>query len=653
MSTSVGSGLAIAAPEDAAPGFPAEACIHDLFDAQAERTPDAPALVAGSLEMTYRELRERAEGLARQLRTMGVGPEDRVGVCMERTPQLVPALLGVLKAGGAYVPMDPAYPAKRLGLMLEDAAVSVLLTQEHLRGRLLPHQARVLCLDGEMPAVDEEDPPSRPRRAAPGNLAYVIYTSGSTGRPKGVAIAHRSAAALISWAAGAFGPERLRGVLAATSISFDLSIFEIFVPLSLGGKVILAENALQLPALPARGEVTLVNTVPSAMAEILRTAGLPAGVTTVSLAGEALSGALVRKIYAETAADRVYNLYGPSEDTTYSTFAWIERGDTAAPSIGRPIAGTAAWILDPDGRPVPVGAEGEICLAGSGLARGYLGRPELTAERFVPDGFGDRPGGRLYRTGDLGRYRADGNIDFLGRIDHQVKIRGFRIELGEIEAELERHPAVERALVTARGPAGEQSLVAYVAYNALRPGATSPTVSEMRSVLGQSLPAHMVPGAFVFLDAFPLLPNGKIDRASLPEPGAERPALAPAYVAPTTGAEKAIAGIWEQVLGIGGIGVHDGFFELGGHSLSAGRVVSRLREELGAELATFPSRSRSSGSGSSTVWPVPTPSTTSRISCASPAGSTAARWSAPSRRSSRGTSPCAPRSSSGKAPRRR
>jgi amino acid adenylation domain-containing protein len=571
------------APEAAtATGLPLEKCLHELFDAQAERTPDAPALVAGSLEMTYRELRDRAQSLTRHLRAMGVGPEAMVGVCMERTAEMVPALLGVLKAGGVYVPMDPAYPAQRLGFMLEDASVSVLLTQERLLGRLPGHRARVLCLDGEEPASPEEDPPRRVRRALPGNLAYLIYTSGSTGRPKGVAIQHRSAAALISWAARVFGPERLRGVLASTSISFDLSIFEIFVPLSLGGTVILAENALRLPELPARDRVTLVNTVPSAIAELLRTGGLPAGVTTVNLAGEALSGALVRKIYEQTAADRVYNLYGPSEDTTYSTFAWIERGETAPPSIGRPIAGTEAWILDQDGQPVPVGVEGEIYLAGHGLARGYLGRPELTAERFVPDSFGGQPGERLYRTGDLGRYRPDGEIEFLGRIDHQVKIRGFRIELGEIEAELERLPAVERALVTAKGPAGEQRLIAYAS---LRPGMAAPTVSELRSALGRSLPAHMVPGAFVLLDAFPLLPNGKIDRGSLPEPGPERPELAAAYVAPRNETEAALATIWGQVLGIEGIGVHDGFFELGGHSLSAGRVTSRVREALGVELA--------------------------------------------------------------------
>jgi amino acid adenylation domain-containing protein len=388
---------------DTAAGYPRDRCIHELFEAQAGKTPEAVALVSGDERLTYAELNGRANRLAHYLRRLGVGPEAQVGVLADRSAGMVVALLGVLKAGGAYVPLDPEYPADRLAFMLEDAAVKVLLTHERLKVALPEHSAAVVLLDGDSERVAAEDASNLPRAATPSNLAYVIYTSGSTGRPKGVAIEHRSTVTLIHWAREVFSPAQLAGVLASTSICFDLSVFEIFVTLAAGGKVILARNALQLPALGAAGEVTLVNTVPSAMAELVRGGGVPASVTTVNLAGEALPQALVQQIYAATQVSQVWNLYGPSEDTTYSTYALIPEGAQTTPPIGRPLSDTQVYLLDARLQPVPTGVPGELYVGGAGLARGYLNRAGLTAERFVPDPFSREPGARLYRTGDLAR----------------------------------------------------------------------------------------------------------------------------------------------------------------------------------------------------------------------------------------------------------
>ncbi|HKV10097.1 MAG TPA: amino acid adenylation domain-containing protein, partial [Thermoanaerobaculia bacterium] len=565
---------------------PREETLAGLFEAQARRTPEAEALVAGALRWSYRELDRRAGRLAGRLAALGVGPEVRVGICLGRKAELVAAILGVLKAGGAYVPLDPAYPEERLRFLLEDSAAAVVLSEEALVDRLagLGSRARILCLDreeeGEAPVGEPE------RRAESGNLAYLIYTSGSTGRPKGVAIEHRSAVALVDWALRSFPAGELAGMLASTSINFDLSVFELFVPLSSGGKVILAANALELPALPAASEVTFVNTVPSAMTELVRSGGVPRSVLAVGLAGEPLPRPLAERIHGLDTVRRLYNLYGPSEDTTYSTWTAVLPGEDGPPSIGVPLDGTRAWLLDPAGEPV---AEGELFLAGDGLARGYLGRPELTAERFVPDPFADRPGERLYRTGDLARLRPDGGLDFLGRLDHQVKIRGFRIELGEIETWLGRHPGVGQSLVVAREDReGDRRLVAYVVPREGADAPVAPAAHELRDFLREKLPAHMVPSAFVRLDAFPLTPNGKIDRKALPAPdraGADRGP----FVAPRTGLEREMAALWSEVLGLGAeageVGVEDDFFALGGHSLHATQVLSRVRDAWGAELA--------------------------------------------------------------------
>ncbi|HVR07369.1 MAG TPA: amino acid adenylation domain-containing protein [Thermoanaerobaculia bacterium] len=648
-------------------------CLHQLFARQAALRPDALALavlapaaaVPAPMDdrLTYAELQARVERLAARLRRLGVGPEVRVAVCLEREPALVVTLLAVLAAGGAYVPLDPAWPAARAAVVLADARPAVLVTRTGLLARLpAAPAAAVLTLDEApiavpAPAGGADRLGGEPPAPGPDNLAYVIFTSGSTGRPKGVAIPHRAAVARVAWARAVYRPADLAGVLAATSVCFDLSVFELFVTLGLGGTVILARDALQLaepaaaaaaagpeptgpkpngpepnvpepngPAAAGSPPVTLLNTVPSAMAELVRLGAVPPSVRVVNLAGEPLPGELVDRLAALGTVERVYNLYGPSEDTTYSTGFLAARGardpgDAAnpparEPAIGRPLAGTRAYVADRCGEPAPVGVAGELLLGGVGQARGYLGRPELTAERFVPDPLSGRPGERLYRTGDLARWRADGELQFLGRFDHQVKVRGFRIELGEIEAALRAQPGVREAVVVARGePAADagharhaddgaepapaaaarlpqplQRLVAYVVPDpeTLDGAAAGTLAAELRRGLGERLPDYMVPGAIVLLAALPLTPSGKVDRRALPDPAAaESPALAGSAppLPPRDELELALLGVWEEVLGSGRrIGVRDGFFELGGHSLLAVRLVSRVRRRLGAEL---------------------------------------------------------------------
>ena len=557
----------------------AGACLHDLVAAQIRRTPDAVAVVGGDERLTYAELGSRAGRLAARLAALGVGPEVTVAVAGRRTPSLVVAILGVLKAGGAYVPLDPDYPAERLAFMLEDSGASALVTEEALLAALPPFTGPVVLLD----RPPETAAAAAARRPAPGNLAYLIYTSGSTGRPKGVAIEHRSAVALLGWARRIVSGAELAGMLASTSICFDLSVFELFAPLAAGGRVILAANALELPRLGAAGEVTLVNTVPSAIAEVVSRGGIPASVRTVCLAGEPLLGPLVRRIEETGTVERVLNLYGPSEDTTYST--WAEaRGHGRPPTIGRPVAGTRAHALDRRLEPVPQGVVGELHLAGAGLARGYLCRPGLTAERFLPDpwsALAGAPGTRLYRTGDLVRRRPDGELEFLGRGDHQVKIRGFRVELGEVEAVLARHPAVRQAAALALrdGEGDDARLVAWVA----APGAGEGLRNELSKLLAESLPQAFQPRALVVLDALPRTPSGKVDLRALPAPafGAGPEA---AFERPRGPVEEVLSEILADVLGIGRIGRDDDFFVAGGHSLLAARALGRIERAFGTEL---------------------------------------------------------------------
>jgi amino acid adenylation domain-containing protein len=560
--------------------YPKDACIQQLFEAQVNRTPDQIAVQCEGRQLTYAELNRKANQLAHYLVGHGVGPEVLVGVCTGRSMEMIVGLLGILKAGGAYVPLDPTYPRDRLSFMLEDSEVSVLLTQEALLKSLPAHRAETLLLDTHLGCVASESEENVVSEASAENLAYVIYTSGSTGRPKGVAIQHCNSVAFLHWAGNVFTPEQIAGVLASTSICFDLSIFELFVPLCWGGMVILTENVLHLKDSPTAENVSLINTVPSAMAELVRVQGLPGSVRTINLAGEPLQNKLAQQIYQQSRVQQVFNLYGPTEDTTYSTFALVRRGTGNPPSIGRPIDNTSIYLLDRHLQPVPVGIVGELYIGGAGLARGYLNHPDLTAEKFIPNPFGEGEQTRLYKTGDLARYLVDGHIEFLGRTDKQVKLRGYRIELGEIEAILVELPGIhESVVVVTDDELAEKSLVAYVVFE---PGQVL-TSGELRTTLKQKLPEYMVPSAFVFLDELPLTPNGKVDRRALPPPHA-MPELESSSAAPHTSTEKVLAEIWCEVLKLKRVGIQDNFFELGGHSLLATRVMARMREAFQVEV---------------------------------------------------------------------
>lgn len=551
-------------------------CLHELFEAQAALTPERIALADQNRQLTYRELNERANQLAHSLRELNVGPEVLVGIMMERSVEMVVALFGVLKAGGAYVPLDPQYPQERIDYMLADTQAPIVLTEQHLADRLWDKVSNVLCLDSRQEIIGKNSRENPAATVTENNLAYVIYTSGSSGRPKGVTIQHKSPVVLAAWAREVFEPADFKGVLASTSICFDLSIFELFVPLSCGGSVILADDALHLPSLWNRERVTLINTVPSAMSELVRTRSVPASVRTVNLAGEALANSLVQQVY-EQGVERVYNLYGPSEDTTYSTSALIPRGVDGPPGIGRPIANTQVYLVDRYLQPVPIGVTSEIYIGGEGLARDYHNQPALTAERFVPNPHSNVAGARMYRTGDLGRHKENGEIEYLGRMDEQVKVRGYRIELGEIETVLEQHQAVHEAVVNVHDDAGQKRLVAYV----VAEKQTTPGVSELRTFMQERLPSYMVPAAIVFLDEWPLTPNGKLNRRALPAPDEHRPELDTQFVAPRTQLETVLADLWSDLLNLSQVGVNDNFFELGGDSIRAALFINRLQEEFG------------------------------------------------------------------------
>ena len=552
-------------------------CIPELFEYQVDLTPERIAVRFEEKELTYGELNLRANQLAHYLKKRGVGPEVLVGICVKRSLEMVVGLLGILKAGGAYVPLDPEYPTDRLDFMLKDSGATLLLTQQPIALRTEASVAEVVFLDTDWPEISKEREENLPTKPAAANLAYVIYTSGSTGKPKGVAIEHRSTASLIDWARDVFSDEELSGVLASTSICFDLSIFELFLPLSCGGKVLLANDILQLLSLPSSNDVKLINTVPSAMVELLRLRGVPGSVQAVNLAGEPLQASLVDEIYEQTHVKRVFDLYGPSEDTTYSTFAL--RLPHGPATIGRPISNTCVYLLDETLQPVPIGIPGELHLAGAGLARCYLNRPELTATAFIPDPFNQNTPGRLYRTGDLARYKADGTIEYLGRIDNQVKIRGFRIEPGEIEAILREHTSVRDIAVVVR----QAKLIAYIVPSA-KPIEVGKLWSDLRALVSSKLPDYMLPAIFVELDTLPLTANGKVDRRALPIPDETRPALEQAYIAPRHQLEEQLVALWGNVLHLKSIGIRDNFFELGGNSLLAARLFAQIENRLGKHL---------------------------------------------------------------------
>ena len=560
--------------------YPADKCVHHLFEEQARRTPDAVALTHADESLSYGELKARANRLARHLRGLGVGPGVLVGLSMERSAEMIVSLLAVLKAGGAYVPLDPTYPPERLSFMLEDARVPVLLTQSGLWPRPPAGRLRVVCLDAEAESIAAYGADDLRGGATPDDLAYVIYTSGSTGRPKGVMIRHRGVCNMRSAQAAAFEVRPGSRVVQFASLSFDASVYEIVMTLCTGATLCLIDRDTALPGAGLiewlRRERISVATLPPSVLLASPADELPE-LKTLVVAGEACPAEVAERwAHGRT----VLNAYGPTETTVWATVS-EPLGAGRKPDIGRPIANTQVYVLDRSTRPVPVGVAGEIYVGGAGLARGYLGRPALTAEKFIPDPFSAEPGARLYRTGDLARYLPDGRVEYLNRADHQVKLRGYRVELGEVEAALEGHAAVRQSVVMAREDApGDQRLVAYFVPN----GGAAPAPGELADFLREKLPAYMVPGAYVVLEALPLTPNGKVNRAALPAPGAERPALAARFAAPRTPVEEVIAGIWARVLGLEEVGVNDNFHEIGGHSLLATRVLSRVREAFEVDL---------------------------------------------------------------------
>ncbi|MET0399300.1 MAG: amino acid adenylation domain-containing protein, partial [Longimicrobiaceae bacterium] len=563
--------------------------VHERVSAQAAWTPEAVAVAFGGETLTYAELERRANRLANHLRRLGVRAEDRVGICLERSPELPVAMLAVLRAGGAYVPLDPGYPAGRLAMMLEDSGVRVLLTERALEDRLQAHPAAVVLLDAAREPIAEESSDLPPVASDGEQTAYVIYTSGSTGTPKGVAVPHRALANHMGWMQRAFPLAADDRVLQKTPAGFDASVWEFWAPLLAGATLVMAppgvhRDPTELARVVERERVTVLQVVPSLLGAMLEAGGLERCGTLRRLfcGGEALPAEAAARARALTGAE-VVNLYGPTEaciDAASHVFAGGDSG--AMVPIGRPVDNVAARVLDVRGAPVPVGVPGELYLGGAQLARGYLGRPELTAERFVPDAFADVPGARAYRTGDRVRWLADGTLEFLGRIDQQVKVRGFRIEPGEVEAALRAHPAVGDAVVAAR-PDGTHGGTRLVAYHLPASGAARPSSAELRAWLRERLLEPMVPSAFVALETLPLTPGGKVDRRALPDPEPVGPGAAEP-VPPSTPVEEILAGIWAELLHVAGVGIHDDFFALGGHSLLGTRVVSRVRDALGVEL---------------------------------------------------------------------
>ena len=556
----------------------ADGNLYDLFAESATGVAEKIALEQGETQLTYQQLSDQVDQLAAVLGARGAGPEVLVAVCLKRTPSLIVALLAILKSGSAYVPLDPDYPTARIEQTLEDANVLLLLTESDL---VATHRELVvvpkILLDQPWPDYG----PAKLNQQRPGNLAYVLYTSGSTGKPKGVAITHANAVAMISWAQTVYQPEQLRRVLVGTSICFDLSVFEIFLTLASGGTLVLLRNVIELSEQP-NAAPSLINTVPSAAEQLLKANAIPESVNTINLAGEPLSADLVNRLYALPQIEKVYDLYGPSEDTTYSTYC--QRQKNAQPSIGRPIRNSTAYVLDAYLQALPPGMPGELYLGGAGLARGYLGRAALTAEKFIPDPFSGQTGARLYRTGDLVSHTDMGDLTYLGRLDHQVKVRGYRIELGEVEAVLKSVASVEDCVVITVGEAAssDRKLVAYVC--AAEKCSVIDLQSELIQTAKRQLPGFMVPSAIIVLERLPLTANGKLDRKALPD--SELTIVKPKQGLATGFVQKTLAGIWQEILGLDqAISIDDDFFELGGHSLQVLDLITQIKLTLGRELA--------------------------------------------------------------------
>ncbi|HEU4454854.1 MAG TPA: amino acid adenylation domain-containing protein, partial [Longimicrobium sp.] len=553
--------------------FP-DLCLHELVERQAAATPRAVAVEHGGRTTTYAELDAAANRLARRLAALGAGPEARVAVCVERSPEMLAAVLGVLKAGAAYVPLDPAHPAERMRMMLEDSGASLVVTRAAEAAGLPAHDLPVVLMDGsagEDGSTDEDSPEGAPRTGArPGNAAYVIFTSGSTGRPKGVLVPHAAAVNLVVWQAEAFGTREGERVLQFAPLVFDASVPEIFTTLSRGGTLVMApaDELAPGPGLAALLRERAVDTAkltPSALAA-LPDEEIP-GLRLLIVGGEACPPELAARW---SAGRRMLNVYGPTEAAVRCTMAELRPG--APVTLGRPLPNARVHVLDAALRPAPLGVPGELCVAGAGVARGYLGRPALTAEKFVPDPFSAEPGTRMYRTGDRARWTAGGEVEYLGRLDQQVKVRGVRVELGEVEAALAAHPAVRAAAAALHGAGGSARLAGYLV---AAEGAELPAAAELREFLRARLPEAMVPAAFVALDALPLTASGKLDRRALPAPSLPAPSAAGA--APRAGVETVLARVWADVLRRDAVGAHDDFFEIGGDSILSIQVVARAR----------------------------------------------------------------------------
>ncbi|MHC4617196.1 MAG: non-ribosomal peptide synthetase [Planctomycetota bacterium] len=553
--------------------FPQDTFIFSYVEQHAKRRPEALAVLFEGEQLTYEEVNRRANQLAHFLRQLDIGPESLVGLYFHRSPQMVVGILGVLKAGGAFLPLDPTYPRERLAFMLVDSRAEVLLTQESLADQLPDFAGRVVHLNADWKTISSCSIDNPESRLAPRNLAYVIYTSGSTGRPKGVQVEHQGMINVAQAQKESFGLDGEDRVLQFSSLSFDASVFEMMMAFYNGAALCLGTKESLLPGpaliqLLRENKVSIVTLPPSVLSHLPQEP-LP-DLHTITVAGEVCPGHLP-VIWAQ--GRHFFNLYGPTEDTIWTTFATCTPQTDQKPPIGRPIANTRAYVLDSYLNPVPVGIPGELHIGGVGLARGYLDRPRLTAEKFIPNPFSSEPGVRMYRTGDLVRYLPDGSLEFLGRLDHQVKLRGFRIELGEIETALRQYPDVQDALVVMKDDViGDQQLVGYV--RADKDAAIS--LGDLRSHLRQQLPQYMVPSAFVILEEWPLTSNGKINRRGLPKPKSESHTERPSFAAPQTRLERMIAEVWQSLLPVEQVGLHDNFFDLGGHSLLLTRAHSKL-----------------------------------------------------------------------------
>jgi amino acid adenylation domain-containing protein len=563
--------------------FPENSCVHQLIEEQVTRTPERIAVISGDSSLTFRELNEKANQVAHYLQSLGLQPDDLVGVHLQRTLDMVITVLAVMKAGAGYVPLDPNFPQDRLSMIVEDARIKVLITHSAIKDRAPHHEGEIVVIDHKHDLIQTFSSQNPTSKVQPHNLMYVIFTSGSTGRPKGVQLEHRSVVNFLVSMQREPGLAEDDVLLAVTTLSFDIAVLELYLPLLTGAKVVIAtyEDVLdgrRLLDLIERHKVTLLQATPATWQLLLEAGWKNTPNMTALCGGEILPLELAQKIVERCKA--LWNMYGPTETTVWSTVEPI-RNVKDFISIGHPINNTYIYVLDAANNPTPIGVPGELVIGGDGLARGYFDRPDLTAEKFLPDPFATEPNARMYRTGDVARYLSDGRLQFYGRVDHQVKVRGFRIELGEIETVLGRHSAIKQNVVIVReDQPGNKQLVAYLVSN------TGETIksSELRDYLKPHLPNYMIPSVFVTIDEMPLTPNGKINRRALPQPETDEITAATEYVAPRNPTEERVAQIWAEALKMPRVGVNDNFFELGGHSLMAIRIFTRIEKEFGQNL---------------------------------------------------------------------